>query len=125
MKVERKNYAVLGNPVGPYVHATKCNGMLHVSGLTAFGSAAHGRGMAEEATEIFRQIKTIAAQEGFGLEALAKVTIFVTKLDELDSLRDVLFKAYGTNLPASSLVQVAGLFSPEINIEIEAVLCVG
>lgn len=125
MKVERKNYAALGNPVGPYVHATKCNGMLYVSGLTAFGSAAQGRGMAEQATEIFRQIETVATEEGCTLDALAKVTLFVTNLDELGALREVLFKAYGKNLPASSLVQVAGLFSPEINVEIEAVLCVG
>lgn len=124
MTIERKNYAALGNPVGPYVHATKCNGMLFLSGLTAFGTEAQGRGIAEQAATIFQQVQHIAAQEGTSLAALVKVTIFVTKPDQLDSLRAVLFKTYGEHLPASSLVHVAGLFSPEINIEIEVILSV-
>jgi 2-iminobutanoate/2-iminopropanoate deaminase len=124
MKVERKIYPALGEPVGPYVHATKCNGMLFLSGLTAFGSRAQGRGVAEQAEVIFEQIKNVAAEEGSSLADLAKVTIFVTSFDEVGSLRDALFKIYGEFLPASSLVQVAGLFSSQVNIEVEAVLCV-
>ena len=35
-----------------------------------------------------------------------------------------LFKHYGSNLPASSLVQVNRLFSPDLKIEVEAVIAV-
>lgn len=122
MTVERKNYPALGDPVGPYVHATKCNGLLFLSGLTAFGSPAQGKSMAEQAAAIFAQIRHVAEQEGVNLAALAKVTLFVTSVTEISSLRATLIRIYGEHRPASSLVQVARLFSTEINIEIEAVL---
>jgi 2-iminobutanoate/2-iminopropanoate deaminase len=48
----------------------------------------------------------------------------VTTFEGVAQLREVLFREYGESLPASSLVQVAGLFSSEINVEIEAVLAV-
>lgn len=124
MNVERKNYPHLAQPVGPYVHAVKHNGFLFVSGLTAFGSSAQGRGVAEQADAIFAQISSIAEAERSSLSALVKVTIFVTSFDEVTQLREVLFRHYGSNLPASSLVQVARLFSTEINIEVEAILAV-
>jgi len=125
MTVQRKNYSALGEPVGPYVHATQCAGMLFLSGLTAFGTPAQGGRIADQARAIFQQIERIAASEGVNLTALAKVTIFVTSFEEVDALREVLFETYGKNLPASSLVQVAALFSADLNIEVEAVLCLG
>ena len=120
--LERKNYAQLGTVTAPYVHAVKHNDTLYVSGLTAFGSAAQGQDMASQAQEIFRQLKVIAAAENTALSALIKVTIFVTSLDALPALREVLFANVEESLPASSLVQVSGLFSPDLNVEIEAVL---
>jgi 2-iminobutanoate/2-iminopropanoate deaminase len=124
MNVERKNYPHLARPVGPYVHAVKHGGFLFLSGLTAFGSPAQGRSVAEQADAIFAQIISIAEAERSSLSSLVKVTIFVTSFDGVTQLREVLFRHYGSNLPASSLVQVAGLFSTEINIEVEAILAV-
>jgi 2-iminobutanoate/2-iminopropanoate deaminase len=123
--IKRKNYAALGVPVGPYVHALEHAGVLHVSGLTAFGSAAQGRNMSEQAEVILSKLEQIASAESISLASLLKVTLFVTHLAELPELRAVLARHYGDNPPASSLVQVAGLFSPEVNIEIEAQLAVG
>lgn len=122
MSIERKNYVHLDQPVGPYVHTVKHNGLLYLSGLTAFGSTAQGGDIAAQAETIFVQIKSIAEAEGVGLASLLKVTIFITNFDDVSRLREVLFRNYGKNLPASSLVQVARLFSPEINIEVEATL---
>ena len=125
MPVERKNYPHLEQPVGTYVHAVKHAGVLYVSGLTAFGSRAEGRSMAEQAEVVMEGLAGIAAAEGTDLGALLKVTVFVTTLEELSGLRAVLARHYGSHFPASSLVQVAGLFSPKISLEIEAVLAVG
>lgn len=123
--IKRKNYGALGLPVGPYVHAVEHNGVLHISGLTAFGSAAQGRSMSEQAEAILLSLKQIASAESVTLASLLKVTIFVTHLAELPELRAVLARHYGDTPPASSLLQVAGLFSPEVSIEIEAQLAVG
>ena len=40
MKIDRINYQELDEPVGPYVHAVKHNGVLYLSGITAFGTPA-------------------------------------------------------------------------------------
>jgi len=123
--IKRKNYGALGLPVGPYVHAVEHNGVLHVSGLTAFGSAAQGGSMSEQAEVILSNLEQIASAESVTLASLLKVSIFVTHLAELPELRAVLARHYGDNPPASSLLQVAGLFSPEVSIEIEAQLALG
>lgn len=124
MSPERKNYPQLERPVGPYVHAVKHAGFVFLSGLTAFGTESQGQSVDRQAEAIFQQIKRIAASEGASLESLVKVTIFITSFEAVARLREVLFHEYGDNLPASSLVQVAALFSPEVNIEIEAILAV-
>jgi 2-iminobutanoate/2-iminopropanoate deaminase len=123
--LQRKNYSQLARPVGAYVHAVEANGMLYLSGLTAFGMPEQGQGLAAEARAVFTQIGLIAEAEGTSLASLVKVTIFVTSLDDLSALRAALFEIYGENLPASSLVKVEGLFSPKIHIEVEAVLSLG
>jgi 2-iminobutanoate/2-iminopropanoate deaminase len=124
MTVERKNYSQLAQPVGPYVHAVKYNGMLFISGLTAFGTPAARQGLAEQARVIFEQIAAIAEAEHTDLAALIKVTSFVTSFEQIGALRGALFEIYGKELPASSLVQVSRLFAPELQLEIEAILAV-
>ena len=120
MKVERKNYPHLETPIGPYVHAVSYNGLLFLSGLTAFGTSAQHQDLAAQAEAVFDQIRTIFEAEGVSFENLIKVTIFVTELEEIAQLRSVLFGSYQGNLPASSLIQVKGLFAPELKIEVEA-----
>ena len=124
MTIERKNYPQLGEPIGPYVHAVKHQGVLYLSGLTAFGTPAQSGGTAEQVSAIFDQVMSVAEAEGAGMNDLLKVTVFVTSFDEVDALRDALFTAYEGALPASSLVQVGSLFAPDLNVEIEAMLAV-
>jgi len=122
MEIERNNYQALGNPVGPYVHAVKHGNTLYLSGLTAFGSRAQKEGIGNQVKAIFKQIDTIARAEKSSLANIIKVTIFVTDLSQIGELREALFEVYGDNIPASSLVHVAGLFSPDLKIEIEAII---
>ena len=120
--VERKNYEKLAPPVGPYSHAVKYGNTLYLSGLTAYGTEAQGKSMAEQARAIFSQLKIIAQAEGSDLSSLIKVTVFITDFTQAQELREELFRQYGGNLPASSLVEVSKLFAPDVSIEIEAVL---
>lgn len=119
--IERKNYPALGEVKAPYVHAVKHNNTLWISGLTAFGTPAQKADIAEQSEAVFTQIKTIASAEGIDFSRLIKVTIFITSFAEIDALRQVLYRHYGDNLPASSLVEVSRLFSTDLKIEIEAV----
>ena len=117
----RKNYAELGEVKAPYVHAVKHGSTLYISGLTAFGTAAQHGNIADQAEEIFSQIRKITSAEGTDFSALIKVTLFILSFDEIDELRKVLYRNYGDHLPASSLVEVSRLFSPDLLIEIEAI----
>lgn len=118
---ERKNYPQLDEVKAPYVHAVKHGETLYVSGLTAFGTAAQQGDMVEQAEAIFDQLRAVAVAENTSLAALLKVTILITSFTEITALREVLYRNYGEHLPASSLVQVSGLFSADLRIEIEAI----
>lgn len=122
MFVERKNYNHLDTPVGPYVHAVSYNGLLFLSGVTAFNTPAQGQDLPTQAEAVFRQLRSILEAEGTGFDSLLKVTIFVTEFSDVDKLRNVLLSVYQDNLPASSLIQVRGLFSSDLNIEVEAIV---
>ncbi|CAM6370536.1 Enamine deaminase RidA, house cleaning of reactive enamine intermediates, YjgF/YER057c/UK114 family [Leclercia adecarboxylata] len=117
----RKNYPELGEVKAPYVHSIKHGSTLYVSGLTAFGTPAQHKGIVEQAEEIFSQLRKIVSVEGADFSALIKVTIFITSFEEIAALREVLYRNYGHHLPASSLVEVSRLFSPDLSIEIEAI----
>lgn len=122
MQIERKNYPHLDAPVGPYVHAVSYDGLLFLSGLTAFNTPAQTGDLATQAEAVFEQIGSILEAERISFKDLLKVTIFVTAFEEVDKLRDVLFSHYQNNLPASSLIQVNSLFAPELKIEVEAIV---
>lgn len=117
----RKNYPDLPPPAGPYSIAVRHGKTLYLSGMTAFGSEAQGKGMLEQAEAIFDQMERVTQAEGIGMENLIKVTIFVTSMDDVAALRQMLAQQYGGANPASSLVRVVELAAPGLNIEIEAV----
>ena len=77
----RKNYPHLDAPVGPYVHAVSYNGLLFLSGLTAFNTPAQNADIATQAEAVFAQIKSILEAENTNFNNLLKVTIFVTELE--------------------------------------------
>lgn len=120
--VRRHNYQGLPIPAGPYVHGVSHGNTLYLSGLTAFGTPAQSQGIAEQAREIFEQIAHAAGQEGVSLQQLVKVTLFVPDLSDITSLRSVLDETYGIDKPASSLVEISALFSPDLKLEVEAIL---
>ena len=121
-RVERRNYEFLGQSSGLFSHAVKQGDRLYISGLTAYVSDAQGKGISEQARVIFDRMRAVAAAEGADLSSLVKVTIFVTDMGLVPELREELLRQYGDNPPASSMVEIGRLFSPEANIEIEAIL---
>ena len=120
----RKNYPNLPAPSGPYSIVVRHNNTLYLSGITAFGTPAQDKGMAEQAKAIFEQIKQITQAEGIGMRELIKVTIYVTSTDDITTLRQLLSEQYEGHNPASSLIHIAGLAAPELNIEIEAIFAI-
>jgi enamine deaminase RidA (YjgF/YER057c/UK114 family) len=53
-----------------------------------------------------------------------KITVFMTDVSQLQTFRDVRNSYFTRNVPASSLVQVSQLVSPDLLIEVEAIAVV-
>jgi len=121
MSIERQNYALLGKPAGPYSQAVIHQNTLYTSGLTAFGCDAEDADIAEQAQAIFKQLNHIAEYHNISLQDLIKVTIFVTEMTDITSLRSCLERNYDGVCPASSMLKVDSLFAATLKIEIEAI----
>lgn len=120
--LKRINYPQLPAPGGPYVHAVRHGDTLYVSGLTAFATEAQGQTAQQQTQAILEQLATITAAEGTNLKALIKITVFLTDIGDLQAIRPVLFDYFDGALPACSLVAVNALFSPQVSVEIDAVV---
>ncbi len=70
----------------------------------------------------FENVGRALAAEGAGWSDVVKLTYFVTGVEEIAAVRSVRDEFVSTEQPpTSSLVQVAGLFRPDLLIEVEAV----
>ncbi|MGY0389769.1 RidA family protein [Nocardioides sp. WG-D5] len=88
-------------------------------GITADGTVADGWEAQTRQTFVNLGIALTAA--GATWADVVKLTYFVVATDELPMIRSVRDEFVDvTHPPASSLVQVAGLFRPDVLIEIEA-----
>ncbi|WP_333002308.1 RidA family protein [Vibrio coralliilyticus] len=117
---QKLNYDFLPPISGPYVHAAKHNKTLYISGLTAFGTESQSGDLIEQSAEVLEQISRILDHERCTKSDLIKLTIFVTDISLLPSIREQLFTFYEGQLPACSLVEVSKLIHPDLKIEIEA-----
>ncbi|SDS22224.1 RidA family protein [Actinoplanes derwentensis] len=100
--------------------------IVHTSGQVAVD--ADGKvpeGWEEQTRLVFQNLGAVLASAGAGWGDVVKLTYFVTGVDELPLVRRVRDEFVDvTQPPASSLVQVAGLFRPDLLIEIEAVAAI-
>lgn len=94
---------------------------LHVSGQ--IGVAADGRAGAnfEQQAEIaWRNLLAVLESADMSVENLVKVTSFLTSPDNIVAYRAIRDRFQSGHRPASTLVVVAGLASPQWLIEVEA-----
>jgi 2-iminobutanoate/2-iminopropanoate deaminase len=122
MTISRNNYDELGEVLGPYTHGVIHQNTLYTSGLTAFGSSTQTEGIEAQTRTIFYQLNHICQAHNVTLKNLIKVTLFVSDLTAMESLRSTLFELYGRDIPASSMIKVDALFSADLKIEIEAII---
>jgi enamine deaminase RidA (YjgF/YER057c/UK114 family) len=81
-----------------------------------------GRGdISAQATQVFENIGKALAAGGATYADLVKITVFITDPRFREPVAEVRRKYLGTDLPASTLLVVAGLASPDYLLEIEGV----
>ncbi len=95
---------------------------LYISGQLGIGPDGKLRdGTAAQAEQAWANILNLLAAAGMGAEDLVKVTTFITNTADVGAVRTARERALGAVRPASTLLVVQALASPEYRIEIEAV----
>jgi enamine deaminase RidA (YjgF/YER057c/UK114 family) len=124
MDVERLNPPGVHTPAAKYSQVARAGQTLYLAGQVAIDAdgslVGHGDAGAQ-ARQIFANIETICKHFGGSLASVQKVTIYLTNWDSrapVSEVRDALFSA---PYPASTLVVVAALASPDYLLEIEAI----
>jgi reactive intermediate/imine deaminase len=127
MPKERIQPAGLSRPP-TYSHVVKAGSTVYIAGQTPVDEQGQvvGRGdITAQTTQVFENIKKALAAAGADFSDLVKITVYVTDPRFRDALSEVRRKYLTRELPASTLVVVAGLANPDYLLEIEAIAVVG
>ena len=92
------------------------------TGVTANGKVI-GPGMKQQYEQALNNLVTALKSQGTDLDHVAKLTTYVTSMDEFRTpeMADFRVKRFGSHPPANTLVQVARLADPAYKVEVEAI----
>jgi len=124
------NPDTVSKPIKPYfAQAVKSSSgnLLFISGQISVDAKGNlvGKGDIKAQTrQVLENIQAILRSVGASLENIVKVTVFLTDLRNFEAVAEVRSEYFKGNPPASTLVGVNGLVSPDFLIEIEAIAVV-
>lgn len=127
MERERVNPPGLHTPQANYSHVARVGDTLYVSGQVAVDADGElvGRGDAEaQAEQCWRNIEAIVRHFGGDLDDVVKVTTYITNWGFRPLVSGPRDRRFNAPYPASTLVVVAALASPDFLVEIEAIAVV-
>jgi enamine deaminase RidA (YjgF/YER057c/UK114 family) len=101
----------------------KAGKTLYIAGQVGAGPDGKvvGPGMAEQLDRVLTNLGVALKSQGADFSHIAKITIFTTSIAEFREAAAVRAKHFGSNRPASTLVQISQLASPDFKVEVEAI----
>jgi enamine deaminase RidA (YjgF/YER057c/UK114 family) len=108
-------------PVSHYCHVTKAGNLIWVSGTV--GVAADGsvpESVVEQFEVAIANMDACLKAVGAGAENVVKVVVYLTDIHDRRKINPIRQRYFGPHRPASTLVEVSALVSPELKVEIEA-----
>ena len=114
-------------PVAGYSRAVRVGDMVWVSGTTgtdASGSIVAG-GAYPQARQALANIQAALESAGASLSDVVRTRMYVTDVSQWEAVARAHAEFFGAIRPATTLVEVSALVTPEMQVEIEAEAVVG
>ena len=110
--------------IGPYSQAIKFDSLVFLSGqipLVPETMEVIDGGIAEQAHQVFINLKTVAEESGGSLRDALKINIFLTDLTNFTVVNEIMTQYFHEPFPARATIEVSAL-PKSVLIEIDAVM---
>lgn len=110
--------------IGPYSQAIEYNGVLYLSGMLPIHPATNelvGTTLEQQTEQVLTNIQALLQDQGLDISSVLKTIIYLTSMDDFQTMNEVYARFFSNHRPARSCVAVQAIPKGAI-IEIAAIV---